>query len=138
MFIIKEVSMQHNNGTSVRHATNSTLWEDLSQDNAQERECGSAFHRSNLDKAGTSTSARGLSRGTGRRTRLRAGRPSRPRTLSGRERCGIDRGGGGGWRGRALFAGEVGALEKRISAPDSLNWLLMYIPRRWVRVHSTN
>ena len=64
MFIIKEVSKQHNR-TSVRHATNSTLWEGLSQDNAQECECGSAFHRSNVDKAGTSTSAGGLSRGTG-------------------------------------------------------------------------
>ena len=92
----------------------------LSQDNAQECECGGAFHRSSVDEAGTSTSARGLGRGTGRRARLRAGSFSNSRTLSGWERCAIDRGGGGGWCGRALFTGEVGALQKWISAPGCL------------------
>lgn len=109
-YIIKEVGMQHNNGTNVRHATNRTLWEGLSQDNAQECECGSAFHRSSVDKASTSTSARGLGRGARRRARLRAGSLSSSRTLSGWECCAIDCGGGGGWCGRTLFAGEVGAL----------------------------
>jgi hypothetical protein len=66
----------------------------LSKDNAQEREGGSTLHGSSVDKAGTSTSARGLSGGTGRRASVGT---SSPRALSGRERCGIDRGGGGGW-----------------------------------------
>ena len=87
---------------------------DSRKDNAQEREGGSTPHGSSVDKA--STSARGPSRRTRRRTRLGAGSP---RTLSGRERCGIDRGGRGRWGGRTLLAGEVGALQKCIRTPSS-------------------
>jgi len=67
MFVIKEVGMQHNNGTSasVRYATNSTLWEGLSKDNTQECEGGSTLHGRSVDKAGASTSARGLDGSTG-------------------------------------------------------------------------
>lgn len=84
----------------------------LGKDKAQEREGGSAIHGSSVGKGGTSTSARGLNRGTGRRTRFIIRGPRSPRTLSSRERCRIDRGGGGGWSSRALLACEVGALPK--------------------------
>lgn len=104
--------MQRNNGTntSVHDATNIMLWKGVSsEDNAQECECGSTLHGSSIDKAGTSTSARGLGGGTCRRTRFGV---SIPGTLSGRKRCGVDRRGGCRWGGRSLLAGEVGTLQK--------------------------
>ncbi|SRR5258706_15834661 len=97
----------------------------LSEDNAQECEGGSTLHGSSIDKA--STSARGLGGGTCRRARFGA---SIPRTLSSRKRCGVDRRGGGGWGGRALFAGEVGTLQKWVSIQCFAEWLLVYILQR--------
>jgi hypothetical protein len=90
----------------------------LSKDHAQECEGGNAIHGSSVDKAGTSTSARRLGGGACRGTLLGA---SSAGTLSGRERCGVDRRGGGGWGGRALLASEVGALQKWMSTLSSLD-----------------
>jgi len=90
----------------------------LSKDNTQECQGGSTLHGSSVDKAGTS--ARGLGRGTRRRTRFAASCP-RILTLSRRERRGVDCRGGGGWGGRTLLAGEVGALQKWMSSLSSLN-----------------
>lgn len=106
----------------------------LSKDNAQECKGGDTLHGSGVDKAGTSTRARGLGGGTRRCTRFGA---SIPRTLSGRERCGVDRRGGGGCDGRALLFGEIGTLQKWVSISSFL-WWLVYIPQRWGRVHSPN
>lgn len=87
----------------------------LSKNNAQEREGGNTLHGSGVDEAGTGF--RGLSRGTGRRA---GAGTSSPWALSGRERCSIDRGGGGGCGTFALLAGEVDTLQIWIR-PSSLN-----------------